>query len=62
MNGRQIHDQTKIVSLKPDGKDGRAVASYPGDPGYNPCWGREARWHIGMSTASGSEGPRFKPR
>ena len=23
---------------------------------------REARWHIGMSSASGSEGPRFKPQ
>ena len=23
---------------------------------------REVRWHIGMSSASGSEGPGFKPR
>ena len=23
---------------------------------------REAQWHIGMSSVSGYEGPRFKPR
>ena len=40
----------------------RPVITFPWNIKHNFSLKRESQWQIGMSSASGSEGPQFKPR